>query len=200
MQARGITMKSSAICLLHVPGATSLPGGAASCTEEDKRSKGKQLLLNRPSTSTHACICISRHCLFCQSCRAVATVPCTWCIRLGVQGISLRLRQQYQSSFVCFRIPHQSDRFSWACGFLQRGQHRCPTKRWSSGHSGCRGGGLHPDTCCAPAGLAREGASLQVHAPLTAAVTCRICSTSRRVCTGPDMNGSRAIQHIKFYV
>ena len=39
-QARGITMKSSAICLLHVPGATSLPGGAASCSDEDKRAKG----------------------------------------------------------------------------------------------------------------------------------------------------------------
>ncbi|CAL8464184.1 g3719 [Coccomyxa elongata] len=54
-QARGITMKSSAICLLHVPGATSLPGGAASCTDEDKRSKG--FLVNLIDSPGHVDFC-----------------------------------------------------------------------------------------------------------------------------------------------
>lgn len=39
-QARGITMKSSSICLLHVPGATTLPGGPSSCSEQEKLDRG----------------------------------------------------------------------------------------------------------------------------------------------------------------
>ena len=40
VQARGITMKSSSICLLHVPGAAALPGGANACPDADKLAKG----------------------------------------------------------------------------------------------------------------------------------------------------------------
>ena len=40
VQARGITMKSSSICLLHVPGAAALPGGASACPDEAKLSQG----------------------------------------------------------------------------------------------------------------------------------------------------------------
>ena len=40
IQARGITMKSSSICLLHVPGAAGLQGGANACPDEDKLNKG----------------------------------------------------------------------------------------------------------------------------------------------------------------
>ena len=39
-QARGITMKSSSISLLYVPGAAYRPDGARSCPEEEKAAKG----------------------------------------------------------------------------------------------------------------------------------------------------------------
>ena len=39
-QARGITMKSSSISLLYVPGAAFLPEGPRSCSEEEKAAKG----------------------------------------------------------------------------------------------------------------------------------------------------------------
>jgi len=42
-QARGITMKSSSIALLYVPGAASLPAGPNSCSAEEKRDKGKHV-------------------------------------------------------------------------------------------------------------------------------------------------------------
>ena len=41
LQARGITMKSSSISLLYVPGAALLPQGPNSCSAEDKQQKGK---------------------------------------------------------------------------------------------------------------------------------------------------------------
>ena len=40
-QARGITMKSSSISLLYVPGAAYRPEGPRSCSEEEKAAKGK---------------------------------------------------------------------------------------------------------------------------------------------------------------
>lgn len=40
-QARGITMKSSSISLLYVPGAAYRPQGPRSCSEEEKAAKGK---------------------------------------------------------------------------------------------------------------------------------------------------------------
>ena len=42
-QARGITMKSSSISLLYVPGAASRPDGPRSCSEEEKAGKGMAL-------------------------------------------------------------------------------------------------------------------------------------------------------------
>ena len=39
-QARGITMKSSSISLLYVPGAAFRPDGPRSCSEEEKAAKG----------------------------------------------------------------------------------------------------------------------------------------------------------------
>ena len=39
-QARGITMKSSSISLLYVPGAAYRPEGPRSCPEEEKAAKG----------------------------------------------------------------------------------------------------------------------------------------------------------------
>ena len=43
-------MKSSSICLLHVPGANALPGGANACSDEDKLTKGAQpMSLGSPS-------------------------------------------------------------------------------------------------------------------------------------------------------
>lgn len=38
-QARGITMKSSSISLLYVPGAAYKPEGPRSCSEEEKAAK-----------------------------------------------------------------------------------------------------------------------------------------------------------------
>ncbi len=42
-QARGITMKSSSISLLYVPGAAYRPEGPRSCSEEEKAAKGTPL-------------------------------------------------------------------------------------------------------------------------------------------------------------
>lgn len=39
-QARGITMKSSSISLLYVPGAAFRPDGPRSCSEEEKAARG----------------------------------------------------------------------------------------------------------------------------------------------------------------
>jgi len=44
-QARGITMKSSSISLLYVPGAAYRPDGPRSCSEEEKAAKGAQTLV-----------------------------------------------------------------------------------------------------------------------------------------------------------
>ena len=44
-QARGITMKSSSISLLYVPGAAYRPEGPRSCSEEEKAAKGAQNLV-----------------------------------------------------------------------------------------------------------------------------------------------------------
>ena len=41
MQARGITMKSSSIALLHVPGAAGRPGGLQACSKADMLEKGR---------------------------------------------------------------------------------------------------------------------------------------------------------------
>jgi len=44
LQARGITMKSSSIGLLHIPGAAGLPGSSpVPATAQDKLDKGAQL-------------------------------------------------------------------------------------------------------------------------------------------------------------
>ena len=42
MQARGITMKSSSICLLHIPGTNLKPGEVDTYSAEDKLNKGVQ--------------------------------------------------------------------------------------------------------------------------------------------------------------
>jgi len=42
MQARGITMKSSSICLLHIPGTGSKPSEVKSFSAEDKLNRGMQ--------------------------------------------------------------------------------------------------------------------------------------------------------------
>ncbi|KAK9824164.1 hypothetical protein WJX72_008216 [[Myrmecia] bisecta] len=54
-QARGITMKSSSIALLYVPGAAAKPGGPRSCTEEEKAEKG--YLINLIDSPGHVDFC-----------------------------------------------------------------------------------------------------------------------------------------------
>ena len=51
-QARGITMKSSSISLLYVPGAAFRPDGPRSCSEEEKAAKGMANTLLHVAVST----------------------------------------------------------------------------------------------------------------------------------------------------
>ena len=55
MQARGITMKSSSICLLHIPGAASRPGGPGTASAEDKLNKGVHIPLPALSHASGTC-------------------------------------------------------------------------------------------------------------------------------------------------
>ncbi|KAL0045602.1 hypothetical protein WJX82_010973 [Trebouxia sp. C0006] len=54
-QARGITMKSSSISLLYVPGAAYRPDGPRSCSEEEKAAKG--YLMNLIDSPGHVDFC-----------------------------------------------------------------------------------------------------------------------------------------------
>ncbi|KAL0021764.1 hypothetical protein WJX79_006221 [Trebouxia sp. C0005] len=54
-QARGITMKSSSISLLYVPGAAYRPEGPRSCSEEEKAAKG--YLMNLIDSPGHVDFC-----------------------------------------------------------------------------------------------------------------------------------------------
>jgi hypothetical protein len=56
VQARGITMKSSSICLLHVPGAAALPGGANACPDADKLAKGVLITSGMHHAAQHSTV------------------------------------------------------------------------------------------------------------------------------------------------
>jgi len=57
-QARGITMKSSSISLLYVPGAAYRPDGPRSCSEEEKAAKGAQQLTQGLGYTLYACFAV----------------------------------------------------------------------------------------------------------------------------------------------
>jgi len=81
-QARGITMKSSSISLLYVPGAAYRPEGPRSCSEEEKAAKGAQHLVqveNNPVCMRHSCDCHTYFTLFTVSaCRSGAQASMRW--------------------------------------------------------------------------------------------------------------------------
>ena len=56
-QARGITMKSSSISLLYVPGAVNKPEGTRGLPEEEKAAQGKIVL----TSWHHAMLCGVAH-------------------------------------------------------------------------------------------------------------------------------------------
>ena len=63
-QARGITMKSSSISLLYVPGAAYRPEGPRSCSEDEKAAEGKMLvLLSLIALNAQACRFSHSHCM-----------------------------------------------------------------------------------------------------------------------------------------
>ncbi len=80
-QARGITMKSSSISLLYVPGAAYRPEGPRSCSEEEKAAKGAQILF-KFETTRHASACVLCSC-GCHTCFTLFTVSA---FRSGVQA------------------------------------------------------------------------------------------------------------------
>ena len=64
-QARGITMKSSSISLLYVPGAAHKPEGTRGLPEEEKAAQGKIVLtywhhavLCGAESALHSCIAV----------------------------------------------------------------------------------------------------------------------------------------------
>lgn len=55
LQARGITMKSSSISLLYIPGAAAQPGGARAASDADKLERGH--LVNLIDSPGHVDFC-----------------------------------------------------------------------------------------------------------------------------------------------